>query len=352
KPSDETIVDTFTEFYASFTPGAGTIDRSEWKIYEGIPGGRVGGGDLIKTVQLKGATNRIILPYSLFKEGQSYRWTVKCWDSYGEESELSEKTFTVKTKQELPVSQIGPQVYTVVSLPDSTKGETAIVTNNSTGTVYIRPLKVSNLPVGVRENFANLFDIKIEGIGEGATAKITFEIPGNYAGWLKLVYDNKNQEWVLKSMPGSGDEYAKLTPSTTPGWTKVELQLKDGGTYDFDDIPGTISDPSGALEKPTRDSGGCFIATACFGNYNHPIVKILREFRDRFLLTNKMGKIFVKWYYIHSPKYAEIIAQNSILKGVVILALVPFVIFAYICVKGLILPFILLSLLTILFKKN
>ncbi len=213
-------------------------------------------------------------------------------------------------------------------------------------------LNVSDFSPEVRENFVNLFDIRVEDISEGETALIKFEIRGNYSKWSKVFYDNDQQKWVLKLMPDSGDEYAKLTPSTThQGWTTVELQLKDGGKYDFDGKEnGIIVDPSGV--QKVEGGGGCFIATACFGNYNHPIVRILREFRDRFLLTNKLGKVFVRWYYSHSPRYAEIISQSNILKFFVRLLIIPFVIFAYLCIKGLLLPLILICLSSIILKKK
>jgi len=89
--------------------------------------------------------------------------------------------------------------------------------------------------------------------------------------------------------------------------------------------------------------GGCFIATACFGNYNHPFVRILREFRDRFLLKNSIGRNFVNWYYAHSPKYAEIIRNNLILKVITQILLIPVVFIAYLIVKGF-LPVLLLAL--------
>jgi len=103
----------------------------------------------------------------------------------------------------------------------------------------------------------------------------------------------------------------------------------------------------GATVSGGGGGGGCFIATACFGNYNHPFVKILREFRDRVLLRNSIGRNFVKWYYTHSPKYAEIIKNNLILKLLTQILLIPVVFIAYLIVKG-ILPFLLLALT---FKK-
>ncbi|MCM8785293.1 MAG: cohesin domain-containing protein [Candidatus Omnitrophica bacterium] len=105
-----------------------------------------------------------------------------------------------------------------------------------------------------------------------------------------------------------------------------------------------------SLITNSASGGGCFIATACFGNYNHPIVKILREFRDKFLVTNRIGKIFVRWYYSHSPRYAEIISNSPVLKGIVRILLIPFVIFAYLCIKSLILPLILLTLFLVISK--
>ena len=45
---------------------------------------------------------------------------------------------------------------------------------------------------------------------------------------------------------------------------------------------------------------GCFIATAAYGSLMEPHVMILRDFRDRILLTNSLGKGFVKAYYTYS----------------------------------------------------
>ncbi|MFZ4401485.1 MAG: CFI-box-CTERM domain-containing protein [Bacteroidales bacterium] len=59
---------------------------------------------------------------------------------------------------------------------------------------------------------------------------------------------------------------------------------------------------------------GCFIATACYGDYDAPEVKILRKFRDGKLLNSKCGKIFIKTYYIVSPPLAFLISKSNFLK--------------------------------------
>ena len=76
--------------------------------------------------------------------------------------------------------------------------------------------------------------------------------------------------------------------------------------------------------------GGCFIATAAFGSGMASKVVLLKEFRDRFLLTNGPGTHFVKLYYHYSPPVAHFIARHDFLRAVVRLLLYPFITFAYV----------------------
>lgn len=71
--------------------------------------------------------------------------------------------------------------------------------------------------------------------------------------------------------------------------------------------------------------GGCFIATAAYGSLLEPHVRILSKFRDRYLLTNGPGKIFVKYYYKYSPPAANFISKYNSLRAVVCAALLPLV---------------------------
>jgi len=47
--------------------------------------------------------------------------------------------------------------------------------------------------------------------------------------------------------------------------------------------------------------GGSFIATAASGSLMELHVKVLRDFSDRFLLVNAVGKGFVRLYHTCSP---------------------------------------------------
>lgn len=86
----------------------------------------------------------------------------------------------------------------------------------------------------------------------------------------------------------------------------------------------SIDEFSEALVTAT-DDGNCFIATAAYGSYLEPEVRVLRAFRDRFLLTNGAGSAFVAWYYRNSPPLAQAIAGSDRLRGVARLALSPLV---------------------------
>ncbi len=68
------------------------------------------------------------------------------------------------------------------------------------------------------------------------------------------------------------------------------------------------------LELMEVEKKGCFIATATMGDYNHPSVIILRDFRDNFLMKKAWGVTFVNWYYIKGPFYAKIIEKSMLLK--------------------------------------
>jgi len=102
--------------------------------------------------------------------------------------------------------------------------------------------------------------------------------------------------------------------------------------------------------------GGCFIATAAYGSSITPHVKILREMRDRFLLTNSIGKQFLNFYTKYSPPAADFIAGHDHLRMFVRMSLFPLVGISWIALKiGLVFTISLMVLLNvglIWFVKN
>jgi hypothetical protein len=69
-------------------------------------------------------------------------------------------------------------------------------------------------------------------------------------------------------------------------------------------------------------SGGCFIATACYGSYDDSNVLILRNYRDNYLAKNYFGELFIRFYYFISPPIARIISKSEKLKSITRLIIV------------------------------
>ncbi len=96
------------------------------------------------------------------------------------------------------------------------------------------------------------------------------------------------------------------------------------------------------------DDKHCFISTAAFGSDMSTEVQIFRQFRNTFLLTNKYGAEFVKFYYNVGPKAAVFISDSEFLKSITRAALYPLVAFSWISLNYGILPALLVLLLTLI----
>jgi hypothetical protein len=69
-------------------------------------------------------------------------------------------------------------------------------------------------------------------------------------------------------------------------------------------------------KKPEKQ-GFCFVATACFGDYDHPTVRLLRQFRDTELQRAPFGKTVISLYYRHGRSLASLVDRLPGLKPIV-----------------------------------
>lgn len=67
------------------------------------------------------------------------------------------------------------------------------------------------------------------------------------------------------------------------------------------------------LENERKKEGRCYIATMVYGDYNHPDVLLLRNFRDSFLNKILFGVLFIKVYYKYSPRFVKLAEKNKLL---------------------------------------
>ena len=96
--------------------------------------------------------------------------------------------------------------------------------------------------------------------------------------------------------------------------------LLDEGEVDSGDVQGDVELGSGG-----GGGGGCFIATAIYGSPKIEEVQILCSFREKYLLTNKLGKVLVKYYYKISPPISDYIEQHRLAKNIIRTFLKPIV---------------------------
>ncbi len=72
--------------------------------------------------------------------------------------------------------------------------------------------------------------------------------------------------------------------------------------------------PPGAYKK----TEGCFIATACYGDYDAAEVLVLRRYRDDVLQQTKTGRLLISLYYHISPSLARLIQRKASLKPIIL----------------------------------
>jgi hypothetical protein len=130
---------------------------------------------------------------------------------------------------------------------------------------------------------------------------------------------------ITTSPPGSANESPLSLETSKPIPGAVTNSAISSVLSDFPETPAPF---------PNLKSEGCFIATAAYGFYSAPQVQALRDFRDRYLLTNAPGRAFVAWYYHYGPRGAHFINLHPWLKAPVRLALLPLVIGALVLTGG------------------
>jgi len=167
------------------------------------------------------------------------------------------------------------------------------------------------------------------------TATFTIENPGGsglvLGGTPVIVIGGANADQfavvVQPATPvaskGSSEFQLVFDPTETGAKTATISIANNDGDEDPFDL--TITGTATACSTPD-DGGGCFIATAAYGSSLEPHVQVLREFRDRFLLTTSMGRDFVECYYTYSPPIGTFISKNDGIRILVRWCLFPLIV--------------------------
>jgi len=168
----------------------------------------------------------------------------------------------------------------------------------------------------ITANFVRQYSLTIAA-GSGGT---TNPSPGSY------IHDNGTQVSIT-AVPSSGYQFSGWSGdvSGTNNPVTITVDADKSISANFTQTPTGDGDGDGE----SSGGGGCFIATAAYGSPLHPSVKVLRDFRDRYLMPNKIGRFLVNLYYKYSPSIANIIARSKPLKVVVRIHLFPIIVLIY-----------------------
>ncbi|MBL7068553.1 MAG: VCBS repeat-containing protein [Candidatus Omnitrophica bacterium] len=124
----------------------------------------------------------------------------------------------------------------------------------------------------------------------------------------------------------NGGASVVTTPSSTEAATaslQVDFTVISSEDGDSATSSGTPSAPGSGESSIETDADlqeidvKCFIATAAFGTANKSEIERLRQFRDKYLMENPLGRSFVYTYYKISPPLARAISRNAVLKDIV-----------------------------------
>ena len=63
----------------------------------------------------------------------------------------------------------------------------------------------------------------------------------------------------------------------------------------------------------SQPSNNCYIATMVYGDINHANVIFLRNFRDETLCKYRLGRTFIEYYYLYSPRIVERLRNKKLI---------------------------------------
>jgi hypothetical protein len=147
----------------------------------------------------------------------------------------------------------------------------------------------------------------------------------SYSGSLGSLILNVGGISATLGMEGIQLGSSNPAPIVTPALSASSIASTSGGV--------TSGGGGGGSSGGGGGGGGCFITTAAFGSPLAPEVVILREFRDRYLLTNLPGKVFVSLYYAWSPPVARLISKHESLKVLARSTLYPTIILSHAIIR-------------------
>lgn len=170
-------------------------------------------------------------------------------------------------------------------------------------------LKQHSVPVAQRMGIESEMERLDRGVAVEKALRSMTEIKkasNEIYAWFKEAGVKKHSSWAredLKAIDVARDLSAKDAREEL-----VFIVVREDDKYTFYTL--TESGAQSAQKKT-----GCFVATAAYGSPLATEVVLLSHFRDEILLSSKLGKLFVAFYYRVSPPIALLITKADFLRA-------------------------------------
>lgn len=212
-------------------------------------------------------------------------------------------------------------------------GEYDDISTNEHGTkfIYFQDLK-TNFCVN-RNNLVTCMNVPVVDAEGNRLPEFSkqYAINGIYQGMTHMEVMELLGESDIKS--NRGDELDAIFDKLH--WSyKSNIKHSNSGSkyiirYFFEDVAGVdeeseyrlatfhvdlLEQYSATVKAQSNSNKGCFIATACFGNFDAKEVILFRKYRDEVLIKHNVGKLLIRIYYWVGPSLAKSISKSEYLK--------------------------------------
>jgi hypothetical protein len=223
---------------------------------------------------------------------------------------------TISANDDLTEGDGAYTVYVIATMGEETANASTSIR------LQIPPEQVTGLAVGRGDGKLYLTWDALEGIEDLDYYYVYYgprsgSTPSDYDGvdaaeGPSPVATNDVSNFQLSGLTNGATYYVRVSAVDTLG---AEGDLSE-------EASGTPTTTQGYAEMQ-NDSGGCFVATAAWGDYDHPLVRDLRAFRDTVLQRTPAGRRLILAYYAVSPTAASWLARHPSARAATRVVLTP-----------------------------
>lgn len=93
--------------------------------------------------------------------------------------------------------------------------------------------------------------------------------------------------------------------------------LNKSGKTTRQSVTTDVETGAGKMRIESKSGATCFVATAAYGDWQHPDVEFLRWYRDNVLMCSGIGRTFTRFYWKVGPRLAVVVKPSPFLRKTV-----------------------------------